>query len=555
MRKLEVSVEVTSKSFITRHTSTVVQLPNQLELAELRAIIDRETDRLELKTGAGQGPLSAAMVAFSNTDGGTILIGVTDDRRVVGRRLDQGMDDRIHRAALVAHDLGRYSVRELTVGGTTIVAVEVHRREEGFAQTSDGRVLVRRGSTNVNLLGDELWTFMSQRRLRRFESTSSGLALSQIDPTLEQAVCDAQGWSPNDNTLEDRLRERGLAAEGNLTVAGALFLTHPANSMSLRKAEVEVRRYQDAGTDYDRRVEFGGSLADQVREATQFVVDELGNDLVVSGVHRYELPKLPSVVIREAIANAVAHRSYEEDRTNVLVQMRPDRVVVTSPGLLPEPVTIATMRQAQAARNPIIIDVLRKFHLAEDAGRGVDVMEDSMEAALLDPPQFDEVGRSVVVTLPLHGPITARERGWVTDLERRGELQSGDRRLLVHAARGERLTNAAAREILSADAQRARQALHRLRDHGFLVQSGRRGGANYALSEEIAPAARYRLSPEQLDDLVVEEAKSRPLSNETVRDLTGLGREDALAVLRRLVANNRLRTVGRKRGTRYHIVG
>jgi ATP-dependent DNA helicase RecG len=63
------------------------------------------------------------------------------------------------------------------------------------------------------------------------------------------------------------------------------------------------------------------------------------------------------------------------------------------------------MRQAQAARNPDIIDLLRRFSLAEDAGRGVDVMEDEMEEALLDPPRFIDDGVSVTVELPLRGPF------------------------------------------------------------------------------------------------------------------------------------------------------
>src|SRR5690606_29992138 len=139
---------------------------------------------------------------------------------------------------------------------------------------------------------------------------------------------------------------------------------------------------------------------------------------------------------REALANAVAHRSYEAQGTAVVVELRPDRVVITSPGGLPEPVTIENMRQAQAARNPTLIDVLRRFRLAEDAGRGIDVIEDEMRAALLDPRRFSEDGgRFVRVELPLRGPITARERVWVQELEASGQLEPGDRLLLVHAAR------------------------------------------------------------------------------------------------------------------------
>lgn len=124
------------------------------------------------------------------------------------------------------------------------------------------------------------------------------------------------------------------------------------------------------------------------------MTEELGSDLVITGVHRRDLPRLPVVVVREAIANAVAHRSYERDQAAIVIEIRPQQVVVTSPGPLPASVTVATMRQAQAARNPSVIEVLRQFGLTEDAGRGVDVMQDVMRDEMLDPPVFEEVGNS-----------------------------------------------------------------------------------------------------------------------------------------------------------------
>lgn len=345
---------------------------------------------------------------------------------------------------------------------------------------------------------------------------------------------------------------RGLLdEEGNLTVAGAMVLTESQQTLGLQKAQVEIRRYPDESPDYDRRVFMNGPVAQQVISATEFIVDELGTDLVVTGVHRYELPKLPQVVVREAVANAVAHRSYEHDRVNILVEMRPGRIVVRSPGRLPEPVTIETMRSAQAARNPSIIDVLRRMRLAEDAGRGVDVMEDSMAEALMNPPSFAEDGESVVVTLPLVGPITARERAWVRELEGLGSLEVPDRMLLIHAARGERLTNSSSRDVLNIDALGARAALRRLRDNGFLVQEGVRGGASYTIAESLAPAAKFRLSNDERERVVTQSASERPVSNQDVRRMTGLNRDEALTLLRRLVERGSLTVTGSRRGTRY----
>ncbi|HYT10023.1 MAG TPA: ATP-binding protein [Mycobacteriales bacterium] len=532
----------------------MILVTDTYSVEDFASLAARESDQIELKTGVGLSPLQEALVAFSNASGGTVFVGVTNEREVVGRRLDQATEDRIHEAARVAHGVGRYRIREIAVGDHPIVAVSVHRREDGFAQTSDGRLLVRRGGHNVALIGHEAWDFMSHRALRRFERSESGVPLSGADPDLLEELCGIYGWAADDPRTVERLRERGLVTgSGILTIAGVLFLTDPAQSLGLGKAVVDVRRYPDDGPDYDRRVSGRGPLQRQVRWVTQFIIEELGSDLVVAGLYRYELAKLPEVVVREALANAVAHRSYELDRTAIVVELRPDKVVVTSPGRLPEPVTVETLRQAQAARNPIVIDILRRFGLTEDAGRGVDVMEDTMQQELLDPPRFSEAANSVRVELPLRGPITPRERGWIADLERRGQLRITDRLLLIYAARGERLTNGRAREILGADTLTARHALQRLRDSRLLEQHGERRGAGYVLSESIAPPAAFRMTPAQLDELILSSAADRPVTNETVRELTGLDRLSALSVLRRLVTSGRLVQVGGRRWTHYEL--
>jgi len=533
----------------------VVRLRREYSHEDFARLVARESDHVERKTGVGNEPLQEVLVAFSNDDGGVVFVGVKDDGSVVGRVHDQGVDDKIHKAALAARDVGRYAISELTVAGRPIVAIEVRRREEGFAQTSNGRVLVRRGGRNVPLFGADLSTFIQERALRRFESTATGLTRGDADPVLLREVCEAFGWPTRSRDLTIRLAEQGLSTrEGVLTIAGALFLTRPGESLRQNKAIVEVRRYPEGSAEYDRRVEMGGPLHHQVRDATRFVIEELGTDLIVTGLYRHELPRLPEVVVREAIANAVAHRSYESHRTPIVVELRPGHVIVISPGGLPEPVTVATMRQAQAARNQDVIDVLRRFRLAEDAGRGIDVMEDEMAEALLEPPRFSADARSVRVELSLHGPITPRERAWIADLERRGALASEDRLLLVHAARGERLTNKAARAILSSSETEARSALHRLRDAGLVDQQGARGGAAYVLVHDLAPPAAYQMSPSELADLVVAEALSAPVTNATVRALTGLNRRQALDLLQGLVVSGRLVARGSRRGTSYEPV-
>jgi ATP-dependent DNA helicase RecG len=357
------------------------------------------------------------------------------------------------------------------------------------------------------------------------------------------------GWGSEN--LAERLSEHGYAAEGRLTVAGALYLSRTSGEV-LGKSHVEVLRYRDDETvDYDRRVAIEGPLPVQLETAVSLLGEELGTELVVLGARRYELPRLPPVVIREAVANAIAHRSYESNRTPVRIAIRPSSVSIVSPGGLPEPVTVENIREASAPRNLEVIAALRRFGLAEDAGRGIDVMEDTMLAEMLDPPRFEDRGHEVVVTLPVRSAVAPIERAWIRELERRGTLAGPDRLVLVHAARGETLTNSRVREILQTDRARAREVLQRLRDAGFLVQDGERGGATYRLEGSLRPPAGLRLGPEELAGVIEELASEVPVSNADVREATGLDRVEVRSFLARLVTEGRLVQVGQKRGTRY----
>ena len=138
---------------------------------------------VERKRGFNRTAVQEAVVAFSNADGGVILIGVDDAGAVVGRELSPSLLDEIHRAIGEARDPGRYSVHALDVGGRPVVVLAVARRVEGFSQTSSGRVLVRRGTMKVALFGAELAQFINARSLHRFEETEAQVALDASDPS------------------------------------------------------------------------------------------------------------------------------------------------------------------------------------------------------------------------------------------------------------------------------------------------------------------------------------------------------------------------------------
>ena len=434
-------------------------------------------------------------------------------------------------------------------------------RLDAVAQTSDGTLLIRRGKQNLPLKGGAFVGLVSQREQQTFDSSPSRWALPDADPDLLARLCAAFEIDPglDEQDTAAALEERGMVARRGgtimLTKAGALFLV-PAAPSEFGKCFIEMFRFPDGATEYDHRAVFDGTPAQQVDAATRKIDEELGFDLVVVGLKRHELERLPVRALREVIANAVAHRDYQLSGSAVEVHLTPREVVVTSPGGFISPVTSANLRDAHAARNRRVIQALRAFNLAEDAGRGIRVILDEMAADLRSEPTFaEEIEGHVTVRLPIESPVAPEKRAWVREQESHALLRAEDRRVLIKAARGVELTNSSVRALLDIDSTRARQSLQRLRDAGFLQQVGEGRGTCYRIVPGIVPgirrSARITLARTELRSIVLAMAADEPITNAIVRDRLGLSRNEAVWLLGGLTADGLLELRGSKRGAHY----
>ena len=552
-----------------------------LTAAEFAAEFPREGLYVEFKEGVSHSRIAETAMAFSNADGGVMLLGVSDHGTIRGVELGTGGETQIRNTLGQVRDLGPHRMYPLDVDGRTVVAIAVGRRRDGFAQLAGGQIKERQGASNHTLLGAELADFIARRFVRTVEAAPTSLRPEEIDPELALELAAAWQWplqpGAPPSELRDRLRDSGfLVGNGDgdrLSVAGALYLLADPSRV-LGKAFVEVFRYRGEGVDYDRREEFGGPLQRQVAAAADFVLDELGFDLALLGVRRHELHRLPRVVVREAVANAVAHRSYAPAATAeaVRIEIRPDRVVVRSPGGLPEGVSVDGLALRSVPRNVLAIRTLRFFGIAEDAGRGVRLIRDHMALNLMARPRFEAADSSVTVTLLLGSSATPLERAWLArtlsgeaaeavrphSIGDSGKLPAGllahDIPLLLRAGRGETLTNAKVRKLFGADGREARAALRRLRGRGLLQQRGTGAGVTYLLDPSLKGVegpGGLRVRPEDIGNAVMALAKEGRVTNTAVRARTGLDRVAALRILDALVAAGRLERRGTRRGSHY----
>jgi predicted HTH transcriptional regulator len=122
-----------------------------------------EHERLEFKRSANH--LRDAIPAMAMSEGGVIVLGVSDERELVGRALDQETLDRITAAACECGVEVR--VRAVRVGRVPLTLVLVPAVRDRIVTTADGRLLRRIGATNQPLRGDAVSRFVRARLATR----------------------------------------------------------------------------------------------------------------------------------------------------------------------------------------------------------------------------------------------------------------------------------------------------------------------------------------------------------------------------------------------------
>ena len=533
--------------------------PSSMALNEFKTVFPSESQYVEWKEKIDRQKIRNAIVAFSNADGGIVMVGVNDDGEPTqtGSPLDEKTRKDLRETITAINSHGQCELIPLSVGEVEITIISVERRHQGVAQTPGGTSVVRRGKQNLPLIGEELFSLMSMRHQDAFDASPSRWSLAVADPGLLSNLCQAsditQGLSEQD--LADALEERGLVTRQGgkalLTKAGALFLV-PDAPRELGKCYIEIFRRLDDSGEYDLRKEFGGTPSQQAENAIAWIDEQLGFDLVIVGAKRHELKRLPNKALREVVANAVAHRDYQLSGSSIEVHLRPHGVEVTSPGGFVAPVTSENIRDAHAARNRTVIRTLRAFDLGEDAGRGIKVILEEMASDLRGKPTFqEEVGGFVTVRLPIESPVTPEERAWIQALEDQDRLSPDDRRVLIEAARGELLANATVSSLLNVDSTHARQSLQRLRDAGFLEQVGQRGGARYRIAQTIQRPVGVDLSRDELRSVILDIASQHPVTNAMLQKHLGLPRYGVRDLLTELVHDELLESRGAGRGAYY----
>ena len=517
---------------------------------------DQESMTVEFKQQLQRASrLQEPMVAFANSRGGTIFVGISDrrPRQILGVAWGQDLVEQVQEAARSTQPPLQVEVERWLVDDRDVASIQVRTLTRGWVQTSDGRLLVRAGPSNRALVGEELLRFVRERAADPFEDEPvPGIGLDDLQPALVRQYVRAR-MRRSRVGHPAAARDLGLlAADGRVRLATVLMFGKDPQDRN-RRFGIVVSRFEGSADGTARlrdRRELIGPLPLLVAQADLQIYDELRRDAVVRGLVREEVPAYPPVALREALVNAVGHRDYSLRGAAVEVRLYDDAVEVESPGTLAGYVTVENLREAQYSRNKRIMDALQRLGLVEEAGQGIDRMIAEMEDALLDPPEFEERSASFVVRLRGGSVFAAEDRLWISQFAPL-QLEADAKVALVFARRMGTITNEQLRRLRPLDREASRETLQELVARGLLEAFGRGRGTGYRLSALAMEARSTATLGEQLIAVLNHARRTGVVVNAEVRGLLGVGAPEARTILEALVLRGLLQPEGERRGRRY----
>lgn len=346
------------------------------------------------------------LVAFANTAGGRLLIGVEDKtREVIG--VENPLDEEERLCSLIADSIGPRlvpSVELITIKDKTLLTVEVYPsgsrphflKKEGF---TDG-VYVRLGSTNRKA---------DRELIAELQRSSSGISFDEMPmPDLSADALDIEAANTWFRGIRE-LHEQECVTLKLLTPVQGKFV--PTNGGMLLFGKNREYYFSDAwiqcgrfiGTDkayiFDH-TEIHAHLPDAVDKVIDFIKKHAMRGADFSEVRRKDVWSIPLSIVREAVINAIVHADYSQIGSPIRVAIYDDRVEIENPGILLPGMTIEDVRQGVSKiRNRVIARVFREINLIEQWGSGFRRMMQEAEEQHLPEPVIEEVGMKVRVTV------------------------------------------------------------------------------------------------------------------------------------------------------------
>ena len=541
----------------------------------------KEDLTIEFKSDKNKLPdsdLVDAVVAFANTNGGDIYLGIEDDGEITG--LHKSHQDITQLAAFIANKtVPPIAVRAEKSEDKQYLKISVPK-SRSIVASSSGKIQRRRIKAdgtpeNVPMYPHEIASRLSDLSLLDYSSLCVPDAkYSDLDPVERERLRSIIRMNPqgeqnllelDDEELDKALR---LVADNNgqltPTYCGMLLI---GRTESLRRCvpTAEAAFQVMNGTNVVLNESFILPLLAAFEKMETYMNARNSEAEIEEGLFRISVPDYNKRAFREALVNAFSHRDYTM-MGRVRVQMDNDGMTISNPGGFIEGVTIDNLLTVEPhGRNTALADAMKRIGLAERTGRGVDRI---FEGSLLYGKPLPDYSESTNVMVKLFIPKSLPDPNFTKLISEEhrttGESLPINSLLVLNALkRSRRATVNELADFAHITVEKARITAERLVESGMLESSGNGKGRCYTLSAKLYHAdnnitgyiRQKGIDNVRYPEMVMQFAKENggTITRGDVMELLHLTKSQAYNLLKKMVDDDKLDSKGTTRNAYYRL--
>ena len=438
--------------------------------------------------------IAKTVIAFANTAGGRLVIGVNDSLEIVGIA-EESIFRTQEKISSLIHDLCHPNiipeVYTVQVDSKILLVVEIFRgnllpywfKPKGLQEGT----YIRIGSSN-RAADEVMITDLQRQRMHRsfdeevnLEYTLDDLDLDTVYNAFSKIgkICD-----------REKLKNLKLITRFNETFS-------PSNALMIALGKldnVQIKCARFKGTTMESFIdkkEFEGTLFDMLEKSMEFLQNHLHLSATIEGLQRTEYYEIPLAALREIILNAIIHRDYTRN-SDIKIAIYDDIVEIISVGGFVNGLTIDDIGNGRSElRNKVLANLFRELGYIESWGSGIGRVRTMCLEAGVD---FELTEQGTFVQAHFIRPKTTEKVSQMADSEQKtAELPPNYRRILSkHAEKillflkeHGKIDSRDAQEFLGLSQRRIREIFKELVDAQWIKKIGKTKGSFYVLNEAI----------------------------------------------------------------------
>lgn len=312
--------------------------------------------------------------ALGNTNGGTIVVGVSHTGETIGmpvcffEDLVKNLNGKVqpslpYTMSVIERQGKKVAVLSVWEGADKpyMLDGQIYIQNSGIVSEADSEQTIRIINRKISL-GN------SWERLSIYDASQDDISESVIERFRRQLVAD-QRIAP-DASSAGIMHRLGFINSGNITNAGVV-VTAKEPSAFFPQARIRVSVFGENDVLQNVRL-YESNLVESIDPIVDFIYSLYPQKIEVNGMYRQNYETLPKVALREGVLNACVHRRYDDYLTFMRVNVYLDHLEIINSGKLPEGMTVGDLskRHLSQLRNPDIANAFYVLRYIEAAGSG-----------------------------------------------------------------------------------------------------------------------------------------------------------------------------------------